>query len=181
MKKTHMMLDLETLCTKPTATILQVGGCWFDEDGIIETFNDYVLWENDEQQRTISPSTVSWWNKQDTTVRDYVWYGGQRRHLKDAINFISKTYSGKFDYIWSKGSFDVDILANICQQYSIPQFWKYYQVRDYRTLLGIANDVFGYKEEKSNSHDAEKDAINQAENVIKIYQKFKKRNMSLKI
>jgi len=70
----HAMIDLETLSTKPNATILTIGGVKFNPYNNIEPSQGlYHRIDVDSQSamgRDIDPDTVEWWGKQAEDVRE---------------------------------------------------------------------------------------------------------------
>jgi hypothetical protein len=65
----HAMIDLETLSTKPNATILTIGGVKFDAYTRVEPSQGlYHRIDVDSQVamgRDVMDETVEWWGKQD--------------------------------------------------------------------------------------------------------------------
>lgn len=185
-EKYKLMLDLETADTADTSIIFQIGGCLFTDTKIINSFSLYIKWADDEQKRTMSPRTIAWWDKQDPEVKQEVWYGHSegRMYLEDALMKMTSTFTFEktpISEVWSKGAFDFNILTNAYNQFIKPPFWRYSMVRDYRTFLSEAYKQYGYKETKCNNHNAESDAINQAQNMINIYKLMSKKPMNLKL
>ena len=66
---THGMIDLETLDTLPSCTVLSLGAVKFDPLNDSEPHSElYLKIDIDEQDRlgrTASDSTIEWWGKQD--------------------------------------------------------------------------------------------------------------------
>jgi hypothetical protein len=84
---------------------------------------------------------------------------------------MKKLYSFGFgtNNVWSHGSiFDIVILENICRKLQQAVTWKFWQVRDTRTLFDIANvDVI-----VEGKHNALNDALAQAKAVQQSYKKL---------
>ena len=70
----HAMIDLETLSTKPNATILTIGGVKFDAYTRVEPSQGlYHRIDVDSQTamgRDVMDETVEWWGKQAEDVRE---------------------------------------------------------------------------------------------------------------
>ena len=70
----HAMIDLETLSTRPNATILTIGGVKFDPYSYAEpTHGIYHRIDVDSQTamgRDVMDETVEWWGKQANDVRE---------------------------------------------------------------------------------------------------------------
>ena len=164
----HLMIDLETLATTPEATVLTIGACKFDPNG--NTIDDtlYMRVEIDSQDRDIDPNTLEWWSKQDKQIQEEAFSDADRIPLQQAMK---KLYSFGFgtNNVWSHGSiFDIVILENICRKLQQAVTWKFWQVRDTRTLFDIANvDVI-----VKGKHNALNDALAQAKAVQQSYKKL---------
>jgi len=163
----HLMIDLETLDVTPTSTILTIGAQGFDpfSDHFTEdTF--YVRVDLDSQEnRTINESTIKWWSKQDSAVREEAFSDEDRIPLKDALEQLSKI-AFKYDKIWANGIlFDIAILENAMYQTGVHIPWKYFQVMDARTIY----QMFPGKNNLGNSHNALEDCVNQIILLQKIF------------
>jgi len=70
----HAMIDLETLDTGPSATVLTLGAVKFDPYTAKEPYAElYIKLDIDEQDRlgrTVSDSTIEWWGKQDPAIQE---------------------------------------------------------------------------------------------------------------
>ena len=164
----HLMIDLETLATTPEATVLTIGACKFDPNG--NTIDDtlYMRVEIDSQDRDIDPNTLEWWSKQDKQIQEEAFSDADRIPLQQAMK---KLYSFGFgtNNVWSHGSiFDIVILENICRRLQQAVTWKFWQVRDTRTLFDIANDDVIVE----GKHNALNDALAQAKAVQQSYKKL---------
>ena len=130
------MLDLETLGTRTTSAIIQIGACYFDRTTgeIGETFTANVKYEGDSF--TTDYSTIRWWLTQSEEARQGV--TGEAVDMKEALHALSLFMSdGK--YLWSHATFDVPILLNayhVCGK-TLPI--HYVNMRDIRTLMDIAD------------------------------------------
>tara|TARA_B100001057_G_scaffold94174_1_gene90620 strand:+ start:3062 stop:3577 length:516 start_codon:yes stop_codon:yes gene_type:complete len=170
----HLMIDLETLATTPDAAILTIGACKFDprSNDIDATFYERIQLDTQENyDRTINEDTLAWWSKQDKKVQeDAFGEGNDRIDLKDAMKKLY-TFGLGTKNVWSHGSiFDVIIIENICQSFQQAVTWKFWEVRDTRTLFDIA-DVSIRIEGK---HNALTDAMAQAKAVQQCYKKLMK-------
>ena len=71
---THGMIDLETLSTRPDATVLTVGAIKFDPYTNEEPHSGLYLRLNVDEQseldRHVDDNTLEWWSKQDAKIRD---------------------------------------------------------------------------------------------------------------
>jgi len=82
----HAMIDLETLSTKPNATILTIGGVKFDAYTRVEPSQGlYHRIDVDSQVamgRDVMDETVEWWGKQAEDVREEALGDDDRIDLK---------------------------------------------------------------------------------------------------
>lgn len=158
----HIMVDLETLDTVSTTVVLSIGAVAFDSTGVRDCFYSVLnIQEQMDKGRTISASTLTWWMKQDLSVR------GQA--LKSPVPVYSAlegllAFMGEPSGIWGNGSdFDNAILGHMFQQYGLR--WPYRLNRCYRTLRNMYPTD---EPEKVNAHNALADARWQAEHLIMI-------------
>ena len=88
----HAMIDLETLSTKPNATILTIGGVKFDPYTKVEPSQGmYYRIDVDSQTamgRDVMEETVEWWGKQAENVREEASFPAALMLLKRQVNSI---------------------------------------------------------------------------------------------
>ena len=167
------MIDLETLATTPDAAILTIGACLFDPRGadIHKTFYARIQLETQEKyNRVINEDTLAWWSKQDKQIQEDAFGEGEDRiDLKDAMKKLY-TFGLGTTNVWSHGAiFDVVIVENICQSFQQAVTWKFWEVRDTRTLFDLANISVRIE----GKHNALTDAVAQAKAVQQAYAKLK--------
>ena len=170
---THVMIDLETLDTSPTTVVLSCGMVEFDPNsGKVSTGHGVTLYPSIQEQfekgRTVSESTLIWWLKRSDMAKAD-WLNAKRQNLNDFRESLRQWMSFMQDIkVWGNGSvFDIAILEHMLDYTRIP--WKYYNIRDTRTLW----DIHPYKKEnkKETAHTALADAIDQAERVCEVWPK----------
>ena len=165
-----IMLDLETLSTRPDATILTFGACKFspyNQEAIDKII--YFRVNVDEQialGRHVDDNTVAWWATQDDDIREEALGEGNRISLEQFTQELNKFIVG-CDNIWAQGPvFDIGILENLYRQMGLPCPWQFHQIRDSRTLLSTyGNCYFPINKNKACRHISIEDAINQAQAV----------------
>jgi hypothetical protein len=166
-----VMLDIETLGIKPDSVILTLGAVKFDpyvpdkiSDGL------YLRVDVDEQitqGRDVDDETVEWWGKQSDHIREEALGDDNRVSVTELIRQLNK-FLVAVDEIWCQGpSFDIVILENLYRQYQTPHNWKYFQIRDSRTLFQVHGDP--RDRNAAGLHNALEDCISQARGVQKIY------------
>jgi len=171
-----VMIDLETLSTRNDAAILSIGACLFDiETGEIgPTFHRHIEMDDSPLRGHISADTVKWWLKQNDAARQAITKKGMRLSsaLADLFNFCPRAKSTK---LWSNGAtFDLVIIRNALDRYDYTVPWQYWQERDTRTLVDIAERITGINASKTipfdgTKHDALADAIHQAQYISRAY------------
>jgi len=155
------MVDLETLCVLPTATILTIAAQGFDP--LTDAFTDVTFYRritlDSQEGRSINDSTVEWWGKQSPEAQEEAFGEEDRVDLKTALEDFSKmAFHAK--RIWANGTtFDIGILEDAMRRLEIPVPWKYWQVMDARTIYKLLPDMGSAGQ--SNSHHALEDCVNQ--------------------
>ena len=175
-----IMLDIETLSTRPDAVVLTLGAVkfspWASE---VDTDTGlYVRVDVDEQlalDRHVQQDTVEWWGKQAEEVREEALGDANRTSVTELLDQLNKFVVG-VDNIWCQGPvFDILILENLYRQVERPTPWQFWQIRDSRTLFGVHGDPRG--KGPKGAHNALIDCYYQAEAVQQVYkqQGIKKR------
>ena len=162
---THVMIDLETLGTSPGCAIVSIGACSFSREGI-----DKVLYERIDVSDTrmrIDPGTSCWWMRQSDAARSVFNPGGF--HAPAVLTIFSDWFHAVAgEQIWGHGaSFDAPILAAAYEFYELPCPFKFWNMRDTRTIYELA----GVSPDRTagTHHNALDDAKAQAEAVIKAW------------
>lgn len=182
-----LMLDLETLSTHNDSAILSIGACLFDiETGDIgATFHRHIELDDSPLRGHISADTVKWWLKQDDAARQAIANPPDAFRLGRAISdFYEFIETNTNSNIWSNGaSFDIVIIRSALDRYGYSMPWKYYQERDTRTLVDIAERITGINAAKTTpfdgiKHDALADAIYQAKYISAAFNAIKYRTLA---
>jgi len=168
----HVMLDLETLGTRPDCVILTLGAIRFDPYSKQEPGPGIYFRLNIENQlsvgRTVDDSTIEWWAQQDPRVRDEAMGESDDRVDISKLKYELNRFLVGVEYIWAQGpAFDIVILENLyrSQNWGLP--WHFWQIRDSRTLFGVHGDP--REKQRDQAHNALMDCYYQAIGVQKIY------------
>jgi hypothetical protein len=167
-----IMLDIETLSTRPESVILTLGAVKFSpyENDVDTESGLYVRIDVDEQLeagRHVQQETVDWWGKQTDDVRDEALGEHERTKLNNFLNQLNKFLVGA-DAIWCQGpAFDIVILENLYRQMERPTPWQFWQIRDSRTLFSVHGDP--REKNRHGAHNALIDCYYQARAVQHIY------------
>lgn len=182
---THIMLDLETLGTKPGCVIASVGACAFDMDGVEPNgyrsfYNKVDIRSSLSRMLTIDAGTVAWWMAQSAEARE-IFNSSECLSLEQTL----------YDFVdWCSLANEPEKVPNdrgpiLQEAYDrwgnhhgdfIPRYhgtpWKFYNVRDTRTLYALAE--VSPDRVKGTHHNALDDAKAQALAVIEGYKKLGK-------
>ena len=153
---TDIMIDLETLSTRPNAVITNLAAIKFDPFGNdINSIDGDTIKMNTFYRRVdpgsfdwpsahIDPNTIDWWSKQEPAVMEEAFTPEGRLPLADCIDQFHK-FAWGCDAFWAHGSlFDIAILEDLYRQLNKPVPWNYWQVRDTRTLFDLGWDYHSY-------------------------------------
>ena len=167
------MLDLETLSTRPDATILTFGACKFNPYAQEEITQGIYFRINVDEQitlgRHVDDNTIEWWGKQAEDVYAEAFDPNDRISLEQFTQELNRFIVG-VDNIWAQGPvFDIAILENIYRQYGWPTPWPFWQISDSRTLFKTHGDP---RKKDELLHNALADCVSQAEAVQQIYNKL---------
>lgn len=174
---TDLMIDIETLSTKPNALVLSIGMCWFDrahpDDEVIALPIIYPTLSQEDSH--IDPQTVRWWMKQTDSARgvfdDIV--EDKRISCTDAAIDVGEAVNNA-DRIWAKDpDFDCVILSHFVNQ-QVNFDWPFWKNRSVRTMLDTV-PVAKNMEFEGTQHDALADAVHQAKQMQLCYTILKSR------
>lgn len=158
------MIDIETLSVLPTASILTIGAIKFNRRGKLpsldnmDTFYKRISLESCKRAKLhISEETIRWWKSQNEESKKEIFSPNDRYDLKQTLIEL-KNWIPKNAYVWAQGPvFDITILENAYKQCNVEIPWKFYNVRDVRTVL----DICDICKETQVSHNALDDCFQQ--------------------
>lgn len=139
---THIMRDIETLGTRPACVILAAAFVRFSDEAHV-TLNLSVP-DQEALKLERDPSTEAWWAEQERTAPG-AWEKATANPtpLATALPYIATwlawaSNSGDF-LLWCHGaSFDAPLLEEVYRRHGTPCPWKFWSVRDTRTLYDLA-------------------------------------------
>lgn len=167
----HVMVDIETLGSKPGSVILSIGACEFNSNGITSHFYTRIdVGSSILNGLTVDQDTVNWWKAQDGEAVHAALYQGDGDHLDYALNKFAK-FVDKDTYLWAKGpDFDCVLLGEAYKAAGIKVPWSFRNTRDVRTILDLSDlPAITYNGHK---HNALSDAVCQAKDVIAAAEKL---------
>lgn len=167
-----VMLDIETLSTRPWSVILTLGAVKFDPwaDEVDQTKGLYVRPDVNEQlamDRHVQEETVAWWGTQTEEVREEALGEEGRTSVNEMLDQLNRFLVGA-NNIWCQGpAFDIVILEDLYRQVNRPTPWQFWQIRDSRTLFSVHGDP--REKNRHGAHNALIDCYYQARAVQHIY------------
>lgn len=139
---THLMLDLETLGTRPGAVILAAAFVRFTDEAHMSvnlSVPDQTMLGMEQDE-----STLAWWRDQEAKQPGtYARATSDPQPLAIALPYIATWLNwarGNDDMqIWCHGAtFDCPLLSELYRRANIACPWQFWQVRDTRTLYDLA-------------------------------------------
>lgn len=174
----NVMIDLETLGTSPDAPVLSIGAVYFDPatGRMGKEFHVKLNFVEGCRGRQIDPSTVEWWMGQSDEARSALTSGGSYDQYEALTSF--GMFLKEDVRVWGNGAtFDISMLENLYRQLGRTIPWKYYNVRDVRTVVAMAKGILNRDDFtfKGIKHDALADAIHQAKYVSAMWMILRKK------
>jgi len=173
----NIVLDIETLSTKPNAAICSIGAVAIDIETVTvrDTFYTNVDWKNSIRRygRSADRRTQEWWKAQNQEI----WEDMQQEQqslpqMCTAFRTWCKKVKGKDGAIsmWGNGAaFDNVIVASAFDACEIPAPWHFRYDRCYRTLKGLYPEIAEPElEEGAVKHHAMHDAMHEARHLCLI-------------
>ena len=164
----HIMIDLETLSSRPDAYILAIAAQVFDpHTGKSGEAVHWNLSQSHQESRHIDPGTVRWWFQQSRQAQ-LAAFAEPQHDLPSALAALaSLCRRHRIKRVWCKGpSFDAVILEHAYRATGIDCPWWFHQTRDVRTILEVAQ----IRADTPASHLAAEDVAQQIRLVCQAFQ-----------
>lgn len=182
MSYNRIMLDLETLGTRPGCAILSIGAVFFSSTH--EEWKGPTFYAPVNRLSCVAvgldedPDTVAWWRGQGSEARAVLAAAdlGATPGLKDVLasfsRWVAENALSKDVQVWGNGAdFDNPILSAAYMAVQLKQPWGPYSGRCYRTLKAL------HPKEKlvrsGTHHNALDDAVSQAEHAVRMLKALK--------
>lgn len=187
MHRTDLMIDIETLDTRPTAVVLSIGAVVFNRKDPTVPFEELELTfgtkdcraSQVERGRTIDKSTVAWWKQQSPAAQQVL-----REKNVDGVFQALELLEGFIKsqpvemMVWGNGAtFDCVITGSLFESYGMERPWKYWNERCFRTMKGEHGHIIDPIHMEGTSHRAVDDAVYQARVLTAIYTELQKSNL----
>lgn len=137
---THLMLDIETLGTRPGCVVMSVALVAFADEAKQVQINLGVA-EQQARGLETDAQTQTWWTQQDPAA----WYAATCNPLPVGValdyltQWIQWAAGGAEPLIWCHGAtFDAPILGELYRRFERSPPWQFWNVRDTRTLYDLA-------------------------------------------
>lgn len=166
---TDVMLDIETLGTSKNAVISTIAAIKFSRTENIPSLKEMNTFYKRIDQKSctdlgmiIDNKTLEWWRSQPALARYEALENPDRISITQALEEFN-TWLGPSTTlkIWAKGiDFDCVILGEAYRRCNLDIPWKFWNVRDLRTLLDIGQ-VSNFDLPKDNLHDSLHDCYRQ--------------------
>lgn len=168
----HVMVDLETLGTRPGSVALSIGAVFFDPVTSELGPQLHLKINQVSSQRidlTQDPDTLVWWHKQGDEARKLLdeTSGDHALDVPQALQQLSGWLAehGKGPSalrLWGNGAnFDNVLLAEVYRRAGIETPWKFWNDRCFRTLRAMVPNAPPMARSGTH-HDALDDAVTQA-------------------
>jgi len=133
----HVMLDLETLGTVPNSAVISIGAVQFDLNGEMgKTFHSNITAASCREIGLIEdPATHQWWAKQSKEAQDRIM--ADRKPVNEVVSRFGSWFLGcGAEFVWGNGAtFDVVLWECVCRRLGVSPPWKFWNVRDMRTVI----------------------------------------------
>lgn len=177
MKPTKIMLDLETLSTRPGGVIISIGATKFDENGPYgEPFYMRINPKSSmDAGFLIEADTILWWMRQSDEARAE--FQKESHHVFEVMSKFSVWCDSPYVKcvghianpnieLWGNGAnFDNAILKAAYDKLGLNAPWEFYNDRCYRTMKAMYPHIKMPKRVGTH-HNALDDAISQVNHLI---------------
>jgi exodeoxyribonuclease VIII len=138
-----LMIDIEGLGTGPDTTILTIAAQSFDPLGAGYHERHYYarITLESQENRSIQQDTIDWWASQPDVAREEAFAETGRIPLYQALDELAK-FIWQSKLIWANGpTYDMNIIEHAYKSYNKPLPWKFFVVRDARTVYSLWPDL----------------------------------------
>jgi 3'-5' exoribonuclease Rv2179c-like domain len=175
--KNHIMVDLETLSTAPSAVILSIGAVKMDLENLTLGPEFYALVDPVDQPGTIDAATVLWWLEASAEARAAL-KALTPVYLPIALinfsGFVSPVHAPEDVAVWGNGAaFDNVILRDAYRRCRQREPWTYRGDYCYRTMFRNFGADLPAGSASGVRHNALDDARLQATNLIEIFRRLR--------
>lgn len=171
----HVMIDIETLGVSNNSVIATIAAIKFELNDVyshldeMQTFYKRIDINSCKSLKMkTSKDTLNWWSKQPENAKREIFSEQNRVSIRTALRELSDFCKGCTQF-WSQGvCFDFPILENAFLKCKMSFPWKFWQIRDTRTIFSFCE----VERKKQNLHHALHDCHDQINTLKKAYNKF---------
>jgi len=141
-----VMIDIEGLGTGPDTTILTIAAQEFDplQRGLLGNHFYARISLESQPDRSIQQDTIEWWAAQPDIVKEEAFAEDGRVPLDQALLGLHKI-CWHARRVWAQGpTYDCNILEHAYKSYNMALPWKYFSVRDSRTVFSLVPNLQKY-------------------------------------
>ena len=174
----NVMVDIETLGTRPGSVILSIGAVTFGASGVGNEFYRIINTQTClNAGLELDPATLDWWASQSPEARATLNHSADLKTSVSLARALSdfREYLAVYDKgtvrVWGNGSnFDNVLIAAAYRKAGDVTPWNYLNDRCYRTLKNLEPDC---KPNRTGTfHSALDDAKTQAEHAIRLHNRL---------
>lgn len=161
----HIMVDLETLSSDPTAAIIQIGAVSSDKSA----FCTSIKFESALEYGEASGSTLEWWLSQSEAARESLFKN--QVNMKEAMRefeYWVKSHSNAKTCFWSHATFDFPIIQRVSKLVLGHNVLPYKRLLDLRTIEYFYSEYIEWDERAGVHHNALDDAKYQMIHLMKM-------------
>jgi len=172
LRKKHLMVDIETADTLPSAAIMSIGACIFHLDGLGVQEKFYVNVDAADGKRlgcTVGKDTMKFWSEQSKEVIRSL-HVPSPVPVKDALEQFFQFYKDTgAEMIWAHGAaFDLPIIDFSANKVGLKPPYAYRHVMCNRTVMSMLDSAVP---KGNDAHNALADAVYQAQHLISLFEK----------
>ncbi len=172
----HVMLDLETFGVRPGFALRSLGAVEFELDGTTgrTCYANISRASCDALGLKIDPNTERWWSEQSAEARAALEV--DPKPIRDVVESFNAWFAKVGGvYLWCHGAaFDAVLYEAACVALRVPLPWKFYNVRDTRTVLDLFDFDLRELHRDGTHHDALDDARFQVRAITEALKKGRK-------
>lgn len=170
----NIMIDIETMGTRPNAAIIAIGAIGFNDEGDEhgEFYTEINLESSMRYGGTVDSSTIIWWMGQSDNARKKFMCNSEAIDIKDALIRLSNwiQIDGKEDIeyrqVWGNGpEFDNIVVSEAFRACGLTLPWRYWGNRSYREMKREWQDIVPQPEFSGVPHFALDDARHQVRHL----------------
>lgn len=179
----HVMIDIETLGTKPGSIILSIGAVAFDLDTGATDITFYREIDPNSSQDAgmkLDFDTVKWWITKSAKAQQAIINNKGNKLTNVLIDFSTWLhYVDEEIYLWGNSArFDLGLIQGAYEVLGMPIPWNHYNELDVRTIVYFGREIKQRMPFSGVKHNALDDCFHQIKYVCEIYRQ-KIRNTTL--